>query len=585
LIEPRIYRAAFIPALLAAVVAMFSLESQPPSVPQALAADVLFDGRVALTDARRLAAAQPDRRVGRDGDVITAGTVATRLRGQAFQVAVDRFDADGQHLINVVARRPGESTRQVVVAAPRDAWHVPDVAGSAADTAALLEIARALEGRATAKTLVLASLDGSTIGGAGARRLAAQLSAAGPVETVIVISQTGVAKARGSLLVPWSNGTTRTGLRLQRTVGESVRQEVERGGAGRGVGTAAQLARLAFPLGIGDQAPLLDAGLDALRLSGSGDLPPAGRPAASADRIGSLGRATLRTVFAYDAAGVVRESPSSFVVFAQQIVPAWAVALLVASLLLPLLAAATDAFARARRRREPVTPWLRWLAVGLVPFAIAYALAELLSVTGQAPDPPPAPVDPERYGLDGSALISLGVCLLFFVAAWVFLRPRLAGRLAAPGSPGAGAALALVLAVSAIAVWSVNPFAALALLPAFHLWLLATTSPTVPPRAASAAMVLAGLLLPLAVWIAVLARLAVDPVSGAWYVFVLIVGHHIGLYSVAVAALVAVCFAGALAIALARRPERRVTTGPTVRGPGGYAGPGSLGGTDSALRP
>jgi len=47
LIEPRIYRAAFIPALFAVVIAMFSLESRPPSVQQALAADVLFDGRVA----------------------------------------------------------------------------------------------------------------------------------------------------------------------------------------------------------------------------------------------------------------------------------------------------------------------------------------------------------------------------------------------------------------------------------------------------------------------------------------------------------------------------------------------------------
>lgn len=557
MIEPRIYRAAFIPALLAAVVAMFSLQSQPPSVPQALAADVLFDGRVALADAQRLADTQPDRRAGADGDVITAGTVATRLRAQHFAVAVDRFEDEGHDLINVVGRRPGELTRQLVVIAARDANHVPDVAGSASDTAALLEIARTLEGRATGKTVVLASVDGSTLGDAGARRLARQLTASGSVEAILVISQTAVEKARGSLLVPWSNGAMRTGLRLQRTIAESIRQEVERGGAGRGVGVFAQLARLAFPLGIGDQAPLLDAGFDALRLSGSGELPPGGRPAASANRLGSLGRATLRALFAYDAAGRVPEQPSSFLVFAQKTIPAWAVALVVATLLLPLPATAIDAFARARRRREAVAPWIRWLGAGLVPFAIAYALAEFLSLTGQSPDPPPAPVDPALFGLDGSALISLSVCLVIFVLAWVFLRPRLAGGLPAPDRPGAGSALALVLTLAAIAVWAVNPFAALALLPAFHLWLLAATVPDVLPRPAAIGMVLGGLLLPLVVWIAVLARLSLDPFEGAWYVYVLVTGHHIGLYSVAVAALVAVCFAGALSIALGRRPHPR----------------------------
>jgi hypothetical protein len=583
LIEPRIYRAAFAPALLAAVVAMFSLQSRPPSVQQALAADVLFDGRVALTDARRLASAQPDRRAGADGDLLTAGRVAERLRSEHFTVTVDRFEDEGEDLVNVFGRRVGASTRQVVVVAARDALHVPDLAGSAADTAALTEIARTLEGRATNKTVVLASVDGSMLGSAGARRLAGQLRAAGPVEAVIVISDLAVPKARGSLLVPWSNGSVRTGLRLQRTLSESIRLEVESGGAGRGVGTGAQLARLAFPLGIGDQAPLLDAHLDAMRVSGSGELPPDRQVQPDPDRLGSLGRATLRALFAYDAGGRVSESPSSFVVVAQKILPRWAVSLVVLSLLLPLLAAAVDGFARVRRRHEPVLPWLRWLLAGLVPFALALAVAELLSLAGQAPDPPPAPVPPERYPLDGAAAVSLGVCTLVFVLAWIFVRPRLAGRLPAAGTPGAAAALALLLAAVAVAVWAVNPFAALALLPAFHVWLLATASRVPPRRPAAVVAVLGGLVLPLAVWVAVLARLSVDPLTGAWYLFVLVVGHHIGLYSTVAAALVAVCLAGALAIVLARRPEPRAPSGPPVRGPRGYAGPGSLGGTDSAL--
>src|SRR4051794_31699265 len=282
---------------------MFSLEPQPPAVPQALAADVLFDGGTALSGAQRIAQAQRDRRPGTDGDLATAGMVASNLRAQRFAVTVDRFRGDDKDLVNVIGRRVGESPRQLVVVAPRDADRVPDLAGSAADTASLIEIARTLEGRVTHKTLVLASLDGSTLGSDGARRLAAQLGAFGPVEAVVVLTDTGVAHARGTLLIPWSETTVRTGLRLQRTVGESLLQELPSGGAGRGPGTSSQFARLAFPLGLGDQAPFLDQGFNALRLSGSGELPPKSQPAPDADRLGAIGRATLRTVFAYDAGG------------------------------------------------------------------------------------------------------------------------------------------------------------------------------------------------------------------------------------------------------------------------------------------
>ena len=44
MIEPRIYRAAFLPALLALVLVAFSLQTAPHAVPQGLAADALFEG-------------------------------------------------------------------------------------------------------------------------------------------------------------------------------------------------------------------------------------------------------------------------------------------------------------------------------------------------------------------------------------------------------------------------------------------------------------------------------------------------------------------------------------------------------------
>jgi hypothetical protein len=583
-IEPRIYRAAFIPALFAVVIAMFSLESRPPSVPQALAADVLFDGRVALAGANRLAQAHPDRRPGTSGDSLAAADVAATLRSQRFAVTVDHFHDEGHNLVNVVGRRIGESPSQLVVVAPRDGDRVPDVARSAADTAALLEIGRTIEGRASNKTLVLASVDGSTLGAAGARRLAGQLASAGPVEAVIVLSDIGVASAHGSLLVPWSNTTARGGLRLQRTLGESARLELQSGGAGKSPGTGAQFVRLAFPLGIGDQAPLVDEGFDAVRLSGSGELPPNGQPAANADRIGSLGRATLRTLFAYDAAGPIGEQPSSSLFVGQKLLPRWSVGLLVATLLLPLIVASIDSLARVRRRREHVTPWLRWLAAGVAPFVVALVPANFLVLVGQAPDAAPVPPGPGAYPFGGSAIVTLSLCTLFFAAAWVFLRPRLVTDLPARSTPGAAAALALALSVVGVAVWIVNPFAALAVLPALHLWLLVTASPVRVRRPVGVALVLAGGLFPLVIAVSVLARLSLDPLAGVWYGFVLVTGHDVGLYTTLVGALALTCFGAALRIAVARRrPEAPAAETPSLRGPGGHAGPGSLGGTESAL--
>src|SRR5918992_954809 len=71
-IEPRIYRAAFVPALLAAIVAMFALESQPRPLPQAAPADVLFEATSAANTTRGIVERTPDRTVGTPGDEAAA---------------------------------------------------------------------------------------------------------------------------------------------------------------------------------------------------------------------------------------------------------------------------------------------------------------------------------------------------------------------------------------------------------------------------------------------------------------------------------------------------------------------------------
>src|SRR5262245_27144434 len=85
-IEPRIYRAAFVPALLALVLAAFSLESRPAPLPQGLLADVLFDGNLAAQAAAQIADRRPNRRPGSPGDLGMANDVAGQLGRRGFSV-------------------------------------------------------------------------------------------------------------------------------------------------------------------------------------------------------------------------------------------------------------------------------------------------------------------------------------------------------------------------------------------------------------------------------------------------------------------------------------------------------------------
>jgi hypothetical protein len=538
-IEPRIYRAAFVPALLAVVLTMFSFESQPRPVPQGLAADVLFDGNQAADLANRIASEAPDRRAGTRGDRATAALVAGAFAARGFgggggsRPVVQRFSHAGDQLVNVIGRRAGSSRRQIVIVAARDAAVVPDVPGTAADTAALMQLARVFQGRPSRKTLVLASVDGSTLGQVGARELVAELPRPDLVDAILVISDLGARTNDGPLLQAWSNNSTRAGIGLQRTVADSIRQEL--GSPVGGTGTFGQLARLSFPIGIGDQGVLLEKGYDAVRISGSGELPPDGNgppEALEPDRLGSLGRATLRTITALDEGGRPEHGPESYIQAVSQVLPGWVLSLLAGTLLLPVLVASVDAFARARRRHVDVLRWMRWIGAWVAPFLAALALAQFLALVGATPSPPPAPVPPEVLPLDGAALgvlagVAVGMGLAFFLARWLAVRPD--RELDGEPDLGAGVALGLTIAAGSLLLWLVNPFAGLLVVPAAHLWMLLALTRPLPGRRVRIALIAVGLTPAVLVAIYYMFALSLDPLSGVWYLLMLVTGHSVGL--------------------------------------------------------
>jgi hypothetical protein len=574
LIETRIYRAAFVPALLALVLTMFSFESRPRPLQQGLAADVLFDGRQAAQLATGIAEDHPDRRAGRPGDRATAALVADSFRERGFRVERQRFTHAGRDLENVIGRRAGRVRNQIVIVAARDAAVVPDGPGSASDTAALLQLARVFQGRAARKTLVLASVDGSTLGEVGASKLVDELGPRDLIDAVLVVSDMGSRPRHGSFVQAWSTDPRRAGIGLVRTVAESIRQELDQPVGGTGF--LGQLARLSLPIGIGPQGVLLEAGFDAVRISGSGDLPPAGHGPVGAideDRLGPLGRATLRTVTAVDQDGRPEHGPESYLLVVSQVLSGWVLALLAGTLLLPVLVASVDALARARRRQLAVAPWLRWVGAWTAPFLAGWALAEVLALTGATPAPPPAPVPPGGLPLDGPALAVLGgvgaaMALAFAAARLLAARPE--PSLKAPVEPGAGVALALTLSVAVVLLWLVNPYAGLLAAPAAHLWMLAVLMRPVPVRRVRAVMIALGLVPPVLVAIYYLVALSMDPLEGAWYLLMLVTGHSIGLLTTLVGCMTLAALCGTIEI-VARvpdeaRPERPAEPGARVYG-------------------
>ena len=165
------------------------------------------------------------------------------------------------------------------------------------------------------------------------------------------------------------------------------------------------------------------------------------------------------------------------------------------------------------------------------------------------------------------------------------MRPEPA--LADPTDPGAGVALARALALGGVLLWLVNPLSALVAVPAAHLWTLTALTRPPPARRARAVLVALGALPVLLVWVYHLFALSIDPLESLWYLLLLVTGHSLGLASVLIGCL----WLGALGALLEltyrtprERPEPSGPSGPPVYGPGRYLGPGSLGGTESALR-
>jgi hypothetical protein len=592
----RLYRAAFLPFALALAVAAFSLAGQPGPLHSTLAPDA-FEGSRAFSELTSLAAAYPDRRPGSRGDQALAAYIAATLRGLGgtagggFQVHTHRFTAqtiDGERtLTTVVAQRPGASgAKPIVILAHRDA----PAHGARAElsaTAGLMELARVFAARETQRTIVLVSTSGGTGGDGGAADFAND--ARGPFDAAIVLGDLAGERQRKPFVVPFSDASGSAPTKLQRTVAEAIEQEV---GSDPGAPSAiGQLAHLAFGATVGEQGPLNAAGIPAVLVQVSGERGPAASDGVSAARLEGFGRSVLTAVDSLDSGPDIPSVSQTGLVIGRKIVPAWALRLLIGTLLLPPLIIAADGLARARRRRLAVARWSLWTLLCGAPFLAAALFALLLGAVGIIGAAPAEPVPPDALSFGASAATTVAAVLLALVLGWL-LWPMLMRRLgvsARPHSDAAGVGMLLVLLPLVVVVWVASPVTALLLLPAVHLWLL-IVSPELRPRPlASLALVAAGFI-PVALLVAFYAdQLGLGPGRVAWMAVLLVAGGHIGFPAVLLWIVSLGCAAASvmLSVTVGSPPlgdRREDVDEVTIRGPLSYAGPGSLGGTQSALR-
>src|SRR3954454_18091820 len=275
MIDLRLYRFALLAVPLAAVIAMFSLQSVPPALSGGVPPDA-FDPATAAPLAKELATSAAYPTPGSDADNAMADQVAQQFKSiDGAPVAEQRFSGSFRghdvDLRNLIATLPGESDRQIALIAPRDVARGSGAVTTAASTAAMLQIANSFSGSSHHKTLVFVSTDGSSIGAQGARRFIRDYTDAGLLDAAIVLSQPAVQRPTAPLVIPWSTGAQSTASQIDETANAIVSKEAATPAGDEG--PLADLFRLAMPAGLGEQGPLVEAGLPAIRLSADGELP------------------------------------------------------------------------------------------------------------------------------------------------------------------------------------------------------------------------------------------------------------------------------------------------------------------------
>lgn len=587
MLDPRIYRAAFLPLIAAVVLMMFSLEPTPEPIEGPVSTPT-FKGRETARQARAISALAPSREPGSSGDTAVADLVREEFGAipggevseQSFSAGFEGRDVE---LENVLLTLPGQRQEVLLILADRDSPVGQGATSSAASTATLLSLAAGLGGARHERTIVLASTSGASLGSKGAAELVETLPAPAGIEAAIVIENAGVADRRSPFVIPGRSGPDTIPAQLLQTAAAIATIQFEQEAspeAGWG-----QFARLAFPVGIGAASAIDAAGTDALAISGSGERPPdpdaGSAEAVSAETVFVVGSTALDLILTLDEnEKEIEPGPGSYVELGDNLLPGWTITLLTITLILPALLAAGDVWLRERRRSRRATgrtlPWaLERILLPLAALVLAYALGAV----GLIADPD-FPFDPGRFPPGVDAPVAFAVMGLAVAMVALLIRPLRTPLDAEPHTLAAAAGLVTGFAI--LGIWLLNPFLALLLSPAAHVWLLPARAQG-PPSGTVIGIAIAIAMAPVLIAAAIVAAALDLGLDAPWQLLLLLVSGQIGF----VLALLWCGLIGGLISCLAA-PSAGGTVEPlekrgSVLGSSRHAGPGSLGGTPSSI--
>ena len=559
---------------------MFSFEPIPNPLPAPVSTPT-FDGAEAARTARSIVDLAPDRHPGSTGDGAVADLVRERFAAiEGGEVAVQSFDSsfdgDDVTLRNVILTLPGSSERTILVLAHRDSAEGPGAATSAAATATLLGLADDLGRSRRSKTIIFASTDGGSDGAEGARKLIEDLPDADLVDEAIVISQPGVPDPEAPFVIGSGTDPESPSAQLMQTA--------------RGIAAAAfgqrdpdpgpwvGLSRLAYPIGIGEQAAIRRDGTEAIAISAHGERQiPASEDegdTVSSETLDAAGSTLIDLIVTLDEGPPPDPGPNGYIRIGDNLVPGWTLSLLAITLLIAPLLTAGDTWLRERRNDWRTRRTIVWAAErALLPLA-ALLLAYLLGLVGLIPDPA-FPYDPGLHPPGSSGPIAFAALAAAVALAALLVRPMRTPLDVEPQTLAAAAGLLTGLAI--FGIWLLNPYLALLLAPAAHVWLPAARA-SGPPRASALAIVALLSLIPALVAFATVAGQLDLGAAAPWQFLLLIEDGQVSLltsllWCALLGGLIS-CVAAAGAGARALPP-----LGPTgsIRGAGSHAGPGALG--------
>ena len=585
--DPRIYRAALIPAVAAFVVLMFSFVPVPNPLPEPVSTPT-FDGGEAARTARSIVQLAPERQPGSAGDDAVADLVRERFGAiEGGEVADQSFDSsyDGEDVTmrNVILTLPGSSERTILVLAHRDSAEGPGAVTSAAATATLLGLADDLGRSRRTKTMIFASTDGGSDGAEGARKLIEDLPAPGAIDEAIVISQPGVENPEAPFVISSGADPESASAQLVQTARSIASATFDQRDPAPGAWVG--LSRLAFPAGTGEQVAIRHAGTEAIAISAHGErqVPPAqdGVDNVSSDTLAAAGGTLVDLIVTLDESPKPEEGPDDYIRVGDNLVPGWTISLLAISLLIAPILTAGDTWLREHRNDWRARRTIFWaIERALLPLA-ALLLAYLLGLIGLVPDPV-FPYDPGLYPSGSAGPIAFAALAAAVVLAALLVRP-----MRTPldiESQTLAAAAGLMTGLSIFGIWLINPYLALLLSPAAHVWLLGARA-TGPVRPVTLAAVAAASLIPALVGFITVAQELHLGAGAPWQFLLLVedgqVGFLISLLGCGVIGGLISCVAAAGAGKRAGPP-----LGPTgsIRGAGTHAGPGALGGTPPSTR-